>query len=485
MSESIDDNDTDTEKDKNVQLTGLLQSKAMDWKALRALCLEEDDSTTTSTATLSDSLCRQALSKACLDPTVCPHTLSLLLDKTNRGICTLDKVKLILKSVRCHNTTACHAFSDIDNGAMLTWRDARGNTILHLACAEYGWNPAIAFLFDTILHNSSGKGVGLFDLNGKKQCPLWLSLEAGSDIKEILNHLKQHHPLYLRSNIIQLTQIIAEYVEDMEGLQHLVKDDPTLLDGGTGLPLHFAAFYQNSNMMRFLLLHYQQRGDKRRKILKRLMTGATRRSNSDESKAPMACLVLGLGRSDPGNSIECIQTCCDILGNLSLLHYAIDEALWPDGGDSVAPPFNAKQCLKTVTCIIDHWQVDLLSLDDKKRSITSLLIAKGSLASRYPEVEKSIRVVLEYVMARSPGVAAARDRRKRLPLHLACEAGWQWNEDEETGSEQELLAQIVRANPSALEELDPKFKVFPCALATDFTTIYSLLRFQPGVVCRC
>jgi len=493
MSKSTDD----TEKDRNEQLSILLQSKAMDWRALRAiLCLGENFPTASTTATtLSDSLCRQALSKACLDPTVCPHALSTLLYKTNRGMCTLDKVKLILKSVRCNNTTACRALSEMEDGRMLTWRDARGNTILHLACAEYGWNPAIAFLFGATMHNfpDSRGHHGLFNSNGKGQCPLWLSLEAGSDIKEILNHLKQTHPLYVRSNIIQLTQVTAEYCEDMTGLQQLVQDDPTLLDGGNGglLPLHFAAFYQNCNMMRFLLLHYQQRGCKRRKLLKRLMTGTTRRGNSDddapiEAKAPLACLVLGVGRSDPGNSIECIQACHNILGNFPLLHYAIDEVLWPDGGNSVSPSFNTRQCLQTVTRIVDHWQVDLLSLDDEKRRVTSLLIAKQPLASRYSgQVEKSIRAVLGFVMARSPRAAAARDRRKRLPLHLACEAGWEWNEDIETGYDNEqLLAQLVRANPSALEEIDPKLKVFPCALATDLTTIYNLLRFQPGIVCR-
>lgn len=472
---------SETKPDKNEQLSLLLQSKAMDWKAVRSLFLEEDGSTVASTV-FAHGLCRQALSKACLDPTVCPRAMSLLLGQHKAVMITTDIVKMVLKSVRCHNTTACRAFLNAYN-KLLLWSDARGNTILHLACAEYGWNPAISFWVDYAVPK---QGLyGLFDCNRKDQCPLWLSLEAGADIADILNHLRERHPMHLSMYTEQLAKIMAEYCNEMTALQQLMEDDPTLLDGSSVvLPLHYACYYQNSNMIRFLLQHYKNRGDKRKKLLKRLTsTTSVNRGNDDDeriaSKAPLASLVLGVGRSDSGNSIACVQTCLDILGNFPLLHYSMDEVLWPDGK---VPPLTTKQCLQTVTRIVDRFQIDLLSLDDKKRSVTSLLIAKQPLAALHPErAQESIRVVLQFVLSRCPDAATARDRRKRLPLHLACEAGWQWNQ---TGSSQEVLAQLVRANPSALEEMDPKAKVFPCALATDLTTIYNLLRYQPGVVCR-
>eukprot|EP00545_Synedropsis_sp_CCMP1620_P000792 CAMPEP_0119004164 /NCGR_PEP_ID=MMETSP1176-20130426/989_1 /TAXON_ID=265551 /ORGANISM="Synedropsis recta cf, Strain CCMP1620" /LENGTH=546 /DNA_ID=CAMNT_0006955843 /DNA_START=152 /DNA_END=1788 /DNA_ORIENTATION=+ len=520
----------------NESLSVLLQSKKVDWKAVQELLVVEATASAAeddAIVILLDSLCLQALSKACLDPTVCPQIVKLVLDRcrknnqcNNNIISTLDMIRLGRKAARCNNTTAYRALvqMQMQTTSLLSWKDLRGNTLLHLVCAENGWNAAIACLLDATLEQQLG---GLFQLNVKDQCPFWLALEAGADIAVILDHLKLHHRMYIHMNQHQelLTKIVAEYCSEMTALEQLVvqqTDDndngkSNFLDGAGDAPLYYACYYQNPSMIRFLLHHYQQRrGDKRRKLLKRLMTGTTMatRSNihihnseaTEKTQAPLTCLILGVGRSDPGNSIECIQACLDILRTVPLLHHTIEEALWPNSSsihsDSCEQTsLSTKQCLQTVKRIIDHWQVDLLSFDDKKRTVVSLLITKHPVAQHSVVVERSIQAVLEYILSQCPGLAGVRDRRKRLPLHLAVEAGWRWgwnekeNEEEECESsssnatqqqqQQQVLAQLVQANPSAVEVIDPKFKVYPFALATDLTTIYNLLRYQPGVLVGC
>lgn len=502
----------------NASLSVLLQSKKVDWKAVQELLLEAEAVTATEDGALAilDSLCLQALSKACLDPAVYPLALKLLLDRCQKNqytISTLEKIKLGKKAARCNNTTACRALVQMQTQAtsLLSWKDLRGNTLLHLACAENGWNTAITYLSDATLEQQLG---GLFRLNVKDQCPFWLALEAGADIAVILDHLKLHHRLYMNQHQELLTKIMAEYCSEMTALEQLVQqtdnnDESYFLDSAGDAPLYYACYYQNPSMIRFLLHHYQQRrGDKRKKLLKRLTTRpsiATKMSNIhgetiEKPKAPLTCLVLGVGRSDPGNSIECIQACQDILGTVPVLHYSIGEALWPDcliPADSCEPPLSTKHCLQTVKRIIDHLQVDLLSIDDKKRTVVSLLIMNHPVAQHSDIVEQSLQAVFWCILSQCPDLAGVRDRRKRLPLHLAVEAGWRWNEkenkEEECGSspppsneqQQQVLAQLVQANPSALEVIDPKFKVYPFALATDLTTIYNLLRYQPGVLVGC
>jgi hypothetical protein len=509
---------TNIDQDK---LSILILPKRVDWEAVKRILLgetAEDGSTTTIVAphknVLSDSLCHQTLTKACLDPTVCPETLQLLLDRpTFVNLVILDKIKLGMKAARCDNPIACRALVQADP-SILSWKNARADTLLHLACAENGWNSAIACLLDATMERFEHmRGYGLFQLNVRDQCPLWLSLEGGGDVADILDHMKHHHPLYLKTHVELLTQIMAEYCTDMTALEELVQEDPSFLEGADdtqhNAPLYYACYYQNPNMIRFVLQYYQGRGDKRKKLLKRLMTknttNARTKQRSDSSfgaetktKAPFTWLVLGVGRSDPGNSIECIQACRDILGDIPVLHYAIDEALWPENTDTDSqhsPPTTTKQCLQTVRRIMDHWQVDMLSLDDKKRTVVSLLVLKQPVSASNTLIEESIQVVLKYILSQCPELAFVRDKRKRLPLHLACEAGWRWTKNEtenldanslqsSNASEQhpEILEQLVQANPSALEIMDPKLRVFPFALATDLPTIYNLLRYQPGVL---
>jgi len=348
--------------------------------------------------------------------------------------------------------------------------------------------------------NNDPRGYGLFQLNIRDQCPLWLSLEGGADIVVVLEHMRRKHPLYLKEHAKLLSKIMAEYSTDMAPLEELVQEDPTFFNDDTNdVPLHYACYYQNPSMIHFLLQHYLRRGDKRKKLLKRLMTNSNSKKTNQRdtptsiTKAPLTYLVQGVGRSDPGNSIECIQACRDSLGNISVLHYAVEEALWPDGDQ--APPMTTQQCLQTVQRIMDHWQIDLFSLDDKKRTILSLLIMKQSMAAGNTIIDESIRAILEHILMRCPELAFVRDKRKRLPLHLGCEVGWLWTNQMENDEDnpprsssinerkhQEVLEQLVQANPLALVQMDPKAKLYPFALATDLTTIYNLLRYQPGVL---
>ena len=510
-------------------LFDLIHSTKVDWEAVKGVftaASTEEDGVSTSTGTsanvptlkLPDSLYHDGISKACLDSNVDPEALKLLLPvRIKKGLPTLLKIKFVMKAARCDNTTALRVIlvqsptNNNDQNQILTWNDQRGNTLLHLACAENGWNSAISYLLDTTLQQqrllcSSGSGnnndnndnvPGLFRTNDKGQCPLWLALEGGANIAEILNHTRQQHLGYLKQNVELLIQVMAEYCTDMTALEDLLQDDPTFLDimnSGNVAPLYFACRYQNPNMIR-CLLRYQlrQRGEKRNKLLKKLIqksSSSSQENTTTSRKAPLTMLILGVGRSDPGNSIECVQACQDMLGTFPVLHYAIEEALWPDTTttqSAFAAVVSGQRPLQTISRIIDHWKIDLLSLDDKKRSIVSLLIMKQPVASRVPLVEPSIRAVFEEVLTQCPDAAFARDKRKRLPLHLACEAGWHWHNPQQERQQgekhsREVLAQLVHANPSALEVMDPKFKVYPFALATDLTTIYNLLRYQPGVL---
>jgi len=340
-------------------------------------------------------------------------------------------------------------------------------------------------------------GCGLFNLNIKDQCPLWLSLEGGADIVVILNHMRRRHFFYLKNHADLLSKIVAEYCTDVAALEDLVQDYPTFFDGNTEAPLHYACYYQNPNMIRFLLQHYLRRDSKRKKLLKRLMTNPNtvqkKSSNGTTNKAPLTYLVQGVGRSDPANSMECIGVCQNMLGSIPVLHYALEEALWPI--DDPSPSLTTSQCLQAVRRIIDHWQIALQSLDDKKRTILSLLIMKQPMSIGDAIVEETLRVIIEHILMRCPKLAFVRDKRRRLPLHLACEAGWVWinkkAEDDNKApvtpsindrNHEEVLGQIVQANPLALEEIDPKVKLYPFAIATDTTTIYNLLRYQPGVL---
>jgi hypothetical protein len=235
-------------------------------------------------------------------------------------------------------------------------------------------------------------------------------------------------------------------------------------------------------------------------------------SSADETatattkKAPLTYLILGVGRSDPGNYIECLRACQESLGTIPVLHYAVEEALWPHNDDpsSSSPPMTTQQCLQTVQRIMEHCRIDLLLLDDKKRTILSLLVMKKqqqplSSAGHSQIMEETVGYIVKYLLQRCPELALVRDKRKRLPLHLACDVGWTWtkrkeNEDDDDdgiGSQSssyieqkhpQVLQQVVQANPLALEVMDPKVKIYPFALATDLTTIYNLLQYQPGVL---
>jgi hypothetical protein len=489
-------NNKQKKNDKNERVSVLLQSKLVDWKALHAVVLMIGDgdgpsttSSTTTTSSLSDSLLHMALYKACLDPAVCEQTIKLLVDKTDSALDVPARVKLTKQAVRCHNMTATRVLVQHHDGdALLQWRDIRSNTVLHLVCAECGWNAEIAFLLESLLQlqvpgtNTDSKNDGLFESNVKHQCPLWLSLEAGADLVVILDYLTHHHPLYVKKHLEHMTQIMAEYCNDMSGLEQLVEHDPSLLDGKSGMPLYCACYYQNIHMIRFLLQHYLRRGEKRRKLLKRMMTGPTKKDIHNEKidmKAPLTCLILGVGKMDAGNSIACLQTCWEILGNFPILHYTIDKVLWV-GGIAALDAKHVKQCLQTVTRMVDQLHIDLLSLDDKRRSLLSALIMQQPAIMH----SKSFRGVFEYILSECPDLAFTRDRQQRLPLHLACEQGCFWNEEEpENETNLGILAQLVQAYPSALEVVDPKSKLYPCALAHDVNTIYNLLRYQPGVLC--
>jgi hypothetical protein len=289
---------TSVRQDKSESLSRLLQSKKVNWKDVQDILLGD----TTASARkdwshtkpveeeealpllLADSVYHHALTKACLDPTVCPQTLQLLWICNNRSnannLALLEKIQLGIKAARCNNTIACRALVQADD-SVLSWRNARGDTLLHLVCAENGWNAAIASLVDATLeleqqreqHDPDRRGYGLFQFNVKGQCLLWLSLEGGADIVVILEHMRRHHPFYVKKHTKLLSKIVAEYCTDMTALEDLIQDDPTLFFHGDNnhtdnAPLYYACYYQNPSMIRFLLQYYLRQGEKRKKLLK-------------------------------------------------------------------------------------------------------------------------------------------------------------------------------------------------------------------------
>jgi hypothetical protein len=61
------------------------------------------------------------------------------------------------------------------------------------------------------------------------------------------------------------------------------------------------------------------------------------------------------------------------------------------------------------------------------------------------------------ILAADPSTAAITDSDGRYPLNLACECG---------GVSSLLFVSLMRAYPSALKDMDPKFQLYPFLVAT-------------------
>jgi len=95
------------------------------------------------------------------------------------------------------------------------------------------------------------------------------------------------------------------------------------------------------------------------------------------------------------------------------------------------------------------------------------------------ENDSSTPSVIELVINPAPKSAQIPNRRGRLPLHLALVHGKSWKQG---------VREIFSAYPEALNIRDPELRLYPFMLAAvaednSLTTVFQLLRHNPGVLC--
>jgi hypothetical protein len=178
----------------NKTSTSLLDEKTIRWKEIRATVANADNATTTHRSR------RQALKRACLDPAVCESATKNLLQKTQ--VSSDQRVCHVVDAVRCQNMNAIAALVH-DNFEALRWEDERDRSaLLHLACDEHGWNQEVAFVLKETMENTDleeRSHAGTFHFHARGQTArLKLALQAGCDLEEVLNHLKEEFPAKAR-----------------------------------------------------------------------------------------------------------------------------------------------------------------------------------------------------------------------------------------------------------------------------------------------
>mmetsp|Transcript_1783 Transcript_1783/g.3967 ORF Transcript_1783/g.3967 Transcript_1783/m.3967 type:complete len:556 (+) Transcript_1783:178-1845(+) len=532
-------------KSNSKRLSTLLQRnpKNTDWKGIKAILLTYHPNK--KDAPNLNCLLHLALNRACLDPSgVSPGTLKIILEKT-KELSLSERIRCASMAVRCQNRKALQALidndisvlfycsgGDDDNDNTLVTSNVRGITLLHMVCEEHGWNDEIAFILDEILKNnkqyngdvtnsdSSNYHEGLFQETVESEIPLKLSLQAGSGLEEVLDHVREKHPDYLESNLDRLCQIVAEYCYDMTLLSDLIDaygfrllDSFHPKDGSS--PLGFACYYQNEDMIRVLLDAYygnnntkdEATSDKNNRkslirVQKRLL------SPNGEGMSPLGHLLLSVSDPDAENTWRCINACVRFFINndtdngndnnneegdriprsqqqqFPILHFFLLHT-W----DALIAK---KNCMKILDRIIQRLGVNVCLVDDETGStMLSIVIVKLSVhcQAKYSKKTHAMALrILDYLTINNPAVtgnsttthrpAITRDGTGRLPLHLACEHSLPWK----TG-----LRSIVDAFVPALESIDPitRLPAFAhCAVGpkSDLDSIYELFRINPGII---
>ena len=449
----------------NKRLSILLHEKALNWREIKYIIQAHNSSTL-------DSLRRQALKRACLDPSICKSTFKLLLQKTD--VDHRQRVRYAISAVRCQNHSALTTLIYDDISVLYRDRDDvdshSSGTLLHFVCEKHGWNKKVVFILKETLENRAFpfSHEGMFECNQNLDTPLTLSLQAGSDLEEIISHLRDEYPMYFANNIAQLSKVVAEYCYDMTLYQTLLEEYPKLLDsrkkdGST--PLHYACFYQNQDMIQMLLQEYRIREG--RKILKDRML-----SVNDELMSPLGYLLLNVGDRDSQNVWSCIRICIDFFEQLHVFHLMIEHMFI----DLVSK----SNCMRVVEQIIDRLDIDLCALDQDGENVLGFLVVKMALCKDKKRGAMS-RKILQYVLSYSgngQNPAEIRDGQRRLPIHWACEVGLTWTLG---------LGSIIGANTFALEEIDPLTNLMPFSLAAanakiDMNSVYQMIRCNPCVI---
>ena len=486
------------------RLSALLNEKSIKWKEIKAILQTPKNSSSSSAG--FDSLRRQAIRRACLDPSpsMCKDTFKLLLKKTkvDHG----QRIRYALLAVRCQNLTALTTLIYDDVSILYYYRNgldsfscSNGNsdgngyinsnsTLLHLVCQKHGWSAEVQFILKETLENRDPDNAhnGMFECQPKPQfveMPFTLSMKAGSDLEGIISHLREEYPVYFANHIHSVSKIVAEYCCDLSLYRTLLRDYPQLLllkstlvctrkeeDRGQ-TPLHYACFYQNRDMIQMLLQEYKAREG--RKVLKRRMLVV-----NDDFMSPLGYLLLNVGDRDSQNVWSCISVCTEFFEDLHVFHLMVEHMF-----DQLVITFTS-HCMRIVQQIVNRLDIDLCGLDQDGKSVLGILVVK--MAQCKDEEKQAIsKKMLQFVLLNSTSSGRGRnpaevpDGQCRLPIHWACEAGLSW----ELG-----LESIVRSNIFALEECDPILPgVLPFALvasntAIDLNSVYHMLRYNPGVL---
>jgi hypothetical protein len=484
-----------------------------------------------------DGLLRQALNRACVDRSG-QSTLQLILQKLKK-LSLPERVRFASTAVRCTNMAALKAIIDDDPAVLFYCSNGDGDgdddsdddddstamgggggtTLLHLVCERHGWNNEIKFILTEILEKNNQSGddrkhnnnhEALFHEIEDSQMPLTLSMQAGSDLSEIIDYLRGQHPAYLKTNLHCVSRIIAEYWLDMELLAKLIRwyDDTLLVSlhprGGSS-PLHFACYYQNEDMIDSLLYHYfdyYRHGDQQLNTYNCLVQVQNRLMVlNNEGMSPLGHLLLNVGDADAENAWRCVDSCVLFFTDERESEYLADEEEFSRPQQRFRFPIlhlflshmwdqvlAKNNCMRILDRIVHRLGIDVCSVDKETgNTVLSIVIenvAMHCVANNKKKTRELSLQIIEYFMdpadvASNPAdscPAITRDGSGRLPLHSACEHSLPWTNG---------LSCIVNANMPALESIDPITCLPPfahCAIGakSDLESIYELLRLHPG-----
>ena len=212
--------------------------------------------------------------------------------------------------------------------------------LLHEVCRRYGWNDEIKFILKVVLENRDQSGgdsmhdhEGLFHKIDNLKVPLMLSMDAGADLDEVVDHLKEHYPAYLKANLIYVAEAVSQYLVEMDLLRDLTPwSDNTLLfsthprDGSSVLGL--ACCHHNHTMIHYLChqyFTYYRSGEESFDTHSCLLRVRNHLSSLDnEGKSPLGHLLLCVRNADANFAWECINECVNFF-SLWEDHYLEDE----------------------------------------------------------------------------------------------------------------------------------------------------------------
>ncbi len=464
-----------------------------------------------------DGLLRQTLERACLAPSG-KSTIALILQKI-RNLSLLDRVQFAGLAVRCENMEALEVIVYDDPSVLfLTPRyddmdmeedDSDGEVIplLHNVCWTQGWSDEIKFLLKVILetrNNNNYSHQGLFHETKEMRTPLMMAMEAGADLDEIIDHLKEEYPTYLKDNLIYVAEVISEHSVDMDLLRDLISwSDNALLfsthprDGSTLLCL--ACCKHNQDMIRCLCHEYfdfyRSEGslDTYQSLL-RLQNHLLQLNN--EGVSPLGDLLLSVGNMDSDFAWECIHECVNFFTGREAEYLADERKLAKPAArlqfcilhlflsQKWSELLAKRKCILMLFQFVDRLVIDVCSIDKETgKTLLSIVIEKIAKDRSSKNRKLSLEVLDFFIKNPINGAApnspsATRDGFGRLPLHSACEHSLPWKSG---------LGRIVSENMPALELVDPITRLPPfahCAVGPkcDLDSIYELLRLHPGSI---